>query len=41
MLDVVYIVGTLLFFALMAAYVAACDRLGRMADTARVPGDVS
>jgi hypothetical protein len=32
MWDVVYIAGTLAFFALMLAYVAACARLGRSSD---------
>ena len=29
MIDLLYIAGTLAFFALMLAYVAACARLGR------------
>jgi len=29
MLDVVYILGTVAFFALMLLYVRACERLGR------------
>ena len=29
MLDIVYIVATLVFFGLMLAYVAGCERLGR------------
>ena len=29
MIDVVYVVATVAFFALMMAYVAACERLGR------------
>jgi len=29
MIDLLYIGGTLAFFALMLAYVAACARLGR------------
>jgi hypothetical protein len=37
MIDVLYIVGTLAFFALMIAYVAACDRLGRGRDAANEP----
>jgi hypothetical protein len=28
MIDLVYILGTLAFFALMLAYVRACERLG-------------
>lgn len=31
MLDIVYIVLTLAFFALMLAYVRGCERLGREA----------
>jgi hypothetical protein len=34
--DFAYIVGTMLFFALMLAYTAACARLGQ-----RNPGDVA
>ena len=30
LLDIVYLVGTVVFFALMEVYVASCDRLGRM-----------
>ena len=29
MVDLLYVAGTLAFFALMLAYVAACARLGR------------
>lgn len=36
MFDFAYIVGTLLFFALMLAYVRFCAMLGR-----RNPGDVA
>ncbi len=36
MLDIAYVVGTLLFFALMLAYVRACAALGK-----RSPGDVA
>jgi hypothetical protein len=32
MIDLLYIAGTLAFFALMLAYVAACARLGRSND---------
>lgn len=35
MIDMLYMVATILFFALMVAYVAACDRLGRKADVER------
>lgn len=31
--DVLYLLATLLFFALMLAYVAGCARLGRVSDT--------
>jgi len=34
-IDLVYVVATILFFALMIVYVAACDRLGRAADVER------
>lgn len=37
MIDIIYIVSTALFFALMIGYVAACDRLGRAADVDRAP----
>ena len=35
MLDLVYVAVTLVFFGLMLAYVAGCDRLGRSADVER------
>jgi hypothetical protein len=35
MIDIVYIATTVVFFALMIAYVAGCDRLGRHADVDR------
>lgn len=35
MIDLVYVVATILFFALMIGYVAGCDRLGRAADVER------
>jgi len=34
-IDFIYVLATVLFFALMVAYVAACDRLGRNADVER------
>jgi hypothetical protein len=40
MIDVVYVVTTVLFFALMLGYAAACDRLGRTADVERAKEDV-
>jgi len=40
MIDAVYILGTILFFALMLAYVAGCDRIGRTADVERAVEDV-
>jgi hypothetical protein len=39
-IDVVYVVATVLFFALMLGYVAACNRLGRSADVERAKEDV-
>ena len=36
MIDIAYVVGTILFFGLMLLYVAGCDRLGRSADVERV-----
>jgi len=35
MKDIAYIVGTIAFFALMLAYVAGCERLGRQAPDAQ------
>ena len=35
MIDIIYLLATVLFFALMLVYVAACDRLGREADVER------
>ena len=32
MIDILYIAGTIAFFALMLAYVASCERLGHSAD---------
>ena len=34
MFDIAYVLGTLLFFGMMAAYVAACAKLGQ-----RTPAD--
>lgn len=34
MLDILYVLGTIGFFALMLGYVAGCERLGRSADEA-------
>ena len=39
MIDVVYVTGTILFFALMLLYVEGCDRLGRVADVERAPDE--
>ena len=39
MLDVLYVAGTILFFALMLLYVEGCDRLGRVADVERAPNE--
>lgn len=35
MIDLVYVAVTVLFFALMLVYVAACERLGRSGDVER------
>ena len=35
MIDLIYVAVTLLFFTLMLAYVAGCDRIGRTADVER------
>lgn len=35
MIDAVYVIGTVLFFALMLSYVSGCARLGRAADVER------
>lgn len=40
MIDVLYVLATVFFFALMLGYAAACDRLGRTADVEREKGDV-
>jgi len=37
MIDIAYVVGTILFFGLMVLYIAGCDRLGRSADVERAP----
>ena len=33
MLDIIYVLGTVAFFALMLGYVAGCERLGRSSDS--------
>jgi len=38
MYDLLYIAGTIVFFALMLAYVAGCRSLGRDADAAAEKG---
>jgi len=30
--DILYVLGSIAFFALMIAYVAGCDRIGRAAE---------
>jgi hypothetical protein len=35
MIDLLYILGTIAFFATMLGYVRACDRLGKAADVER------
>jgi len=39
MIDLIYLGSTVAFFALMIAYVAGCDRLGRAHDAERGDGD--
>ncbi len=39
MLDVMYLVGTLVFFALMLGYVRACEALGRRVDMEGPPDE--
>jgi hypothetical protein len=34
-IDLIYVLTTVMFFAVMIAYVAACYRLGRSADVER------
>ena len=41
MIDLIYLVATALFFALMLLYVGACDRLGRKADVERATKEQS
>jgi hypothetical protein len=38
MFDVIYLLGTIAFFALMLAYVSLCERLGRTAADAGPEG---
>lgn len=38
-MDVIYVVATLLFFALMLVFVRGCERLGRSADVDRASGE--
>jgi hypothetical protein len=39
MIDIVYLASTLAFFALMLAYVALCESLGRSADATDTRGE--
>lgn len=39
MIDILYVLGTLGFFALMLAYVAGCARLGQAADDTAALGE--
>lgn len=39
MIDLLYLAGTILFYGLMLAYVAGCERLGRAADRADSAGE--
>lgn len=41
MMDIIYVVATLLFLALMWLYAAGCERLGRTADVERAREDLS
>lgn len=41
MIDFIYVLTSVLFFAVMLAYVAACDRLGRQADVERATKEQS
>ncbi len=40
MMDVIYVLATVAFFALMLAYVVGCNRLGRTADVERAPEEL-
>ena len=40
MIDVIYVIASVLFFVLMLAYAAACNRLGRTADVEHAGEDV-
>lgn len=37
MIDIIYVLTSIVFFALMIWYVAACEQLGRAADVERAP----
>ncbi len=39
MLDILYVIGTLAFFALMLVYVVGCERLGRPHEATAVSGE--
>jgi hypothetical protein len=39
MADLLYLAGTVAFFALMSGYVAFCERLGRSSDASTATGD--
>jgi hypothetical protein len=39
MIDILYVLGTLAFFALMLAYVAGCARLGQATDDGTSSGE--
>jgi hypothetical protein len=39
MIDILYLLGTVGFFALMLAYTAGCARLGQTADDTAASGD--
>ncbi len=41
MLDILFVFGSIAFFALMIAYVAACERLGESADEDQTIADIT
>ena len=41
MIDFIYVLASVVFFAIMLAYVAGCDRMGRQADAEAATGEQS
>ena len=39
MIDVIYVVGTTAFFALMLAYVSFCERIGHAGEAGAIAAD--